>query len=237
MPTPTRTQLAALNNAAWCDAVCASHGIPGDFQTSAWICNRPTPRFYPNIVTLTPDDDTPQQSLVRTLRASLTGPWAVKDSFDRLDLTALGFAELFKAEWIWRDPATPLPPGDGYDWSCVADIDELTAWEKAWNGNETPDERTFLPALLASPDVAMIAARHEHRIVGGVIANQTGDVVGLSNLFVAAEAATDGWAGAVAAVTRAFPGLAIVGYEGGDDLVRSEAVGFERIGQLRVWGC
>jgi hypothetical protein len=32
-----------------------------------------------------------------------------------------------------------------------------------------------------------------------------------------------------------FPGRALVGYESGDELIRAERHGFERIGRLRVW--
>jgi hypothetical protein len=43
------------------------------------------------------------------------------------------------------------------------------------------------------------------------------------------------WPGAVAAISREFPTLPIVGYERGDDLRAAAEAGFEAIGRLRVW--
>jgi hypothetical protein len=88
---------------------------------------------------------------------------------------------------------------------------------------------------LADETIAFIAAYRQGQIVAGVIANRTGEVVGLSNLFVPGEAKTMFWAGCVAGVMAAFPGLPVVGYERGDDLAIAQTLGFESLGPLRVW--
>ena len=231
-----RTRLAAHNNAVWCDTVSATHGTPGTFTDAAWFCEHATPPFYPNVVTLTPDDTDGQRQVVERLIGRVPDFWAVKDSFAVLDIHALGFMPVFEAQWIWRDADAPLPSDDAMlRWSPVADADDLQTWHVAWNGDQPSDDEIFLPRLLADPSVKILAARRDKRIVGGVIANRTGDVVGLSNLFVAHDAETNVWAGAVATIAGLFPGLPIVGYERDDDLRLAEANGFERCGALRIW--
>src|SRR5206468_3475498 len=95
--------------------------------------------------------------------------------------------------------------------------------------------RIFLPALLADADVVIIAAYRDQRMVAGVIANRTGDLVGVSNLFVPPEEGEPFRAGCVARVRDAFPGLPLVGYEAGRDLAALRALGFDVLGPLRVW--
>jgi hypothetical protein len=32
-----RVELAARNNAVWCDTVCRAHGVPGEFLNGIWV--------------------------------------------------------------------------------------------------------------------------------------------------------------------------------------------------------
>src|SRR4029450_12896509 len=83
------TTAAAHNNARWCDAVCRAHGRPGTFLPHAWVNAEPVPRFYPNVVTLAHDETAlaEQRSTVDILaKSNPPGRWAVKDSFNKLDL-------------------------------------------------------------------------------------------------------------------------------------------------------
>lgn len=43
------------------------------------------------------------------------------------------------------------------------------------------------------------------------------------------------WAGCVAAVMEAFPGLPLVGYERDEELALVQTLGFKTVGPLRVW--
>ena len=233
-----RTVAAARNNALWCDAVCRAHGRPGELLDTIWVCRHPTPPFYPNAVTLTPERGVAQLAVLRELRADLAPAWAVKDSFAGLDLTPLGFRCLFDARWIWR-PVSISSPALTSDavWRTVATAAALDAWEQAWNGSSAGESpvRIFVPDLLADPDITIIGAYQDTRIVAGVIANRSGDVVGMSNVFVRAAAAEEMWAGCIAAVMAAFPQLPVVGYEGGEELILAQRHGFEVAGPLRVW--
>jgi hypothetical protein len=230
---------AVRNNALWCDTVCRAHGSPGLFEAGLWWNPRPAPRFYPNLVTLAAGG-APLPRLGAVCAQVGAGPgWGLKDSYAALDLAGLGFRPLFDAAWIGL-PAGQRQPGAGaadLEWRRVARPDELAAWEAAWDGvpEVAPQERVFPPALLDDPEVALLAAVRDGRIVGGAVANRTGAVVGVSNVFARGDAGEGWWAEVAAAARRVFPGLALVGYERGDDLDQALGAGFREIGQLRVW--
>jgi hypothetical protein len=73
---------AVLNNARWCDAVCRSHGYPGEFTGRLWTSVGHALPFYPNAITLSPDVTAAEA----TASQDRSRPFAVKDSFARLDL-------------------------------------------------------------------------------------------------------------------------------------------------------
>jgi len=240
----SKVQQAAHNNALWCHTVCRAHGIPGEFQNHLWLNRHRVPRFYPNIVTLSGVEGlAEQQAAIQALIAEgKLDSFAVKDSFCTLDLAPLGFHLLFEATWLWRAP-TPLESiaeMNGIQWANVQQPAELAHWETAWNGlaadSATLPEHIFPASLLDDEDLVFIAAYRERQIVAGAIANRTGEVVGLSNVFAPPREVGDFWAGCVTAAGRAFPGLPLVGYERGEELIMACERGFEDLGPLRVWG-
>jgi hypothetical protein len=87
---------AVINNARWCDAVCRSHGYPGEFTGRLWISAGHTLPYYPNAITLSPDVTAAEA----TASQDLSRPFAIKDSFARLDLAPRGLTPLFDATWI-----------------------------------------------------------------------------------------------------------------------------------------
>lgn len=235
---------AAANNAFWCDAVCRAHGLPGEVHDGLWLNRHRVPRFYPNAVTLSESQETATQLwlIQDLLAAELPGDTTVKDSFCTLDLAPLGFDVLFEATWLWRSPSDPRPAGalDEISWAVVRDEGELAKWERAWNGISTAGRfvlppRIFLPSLLADRDVVFVAAHQGAQIVAGAIANRTGDIVGMSNVFAPDDQATLFWAGCLSQVLDIFPGLPLVDYESGRDLDIALSLGFEALAPLRVW--
>jgi hypothetical protein len=242
--TLSREVQVAHNNAKWCHAVCRAHGIPGEFRDSLWLNRRPVPRFYSNAITLSKTEGASEQlDLIQALlREGTLCNFSVKDSFCTLNLAPLGFQILFEATWLWRKPSRPKPTAvaTGIDWIIVQDSSELARWEAAWNGLSANDpspqpDRIFLPSLLTEQDVIFIGAYQDRRIVAGGIANRTGEVVGVSNVFVLTEDALPYWAGCVTAIMEVFPGRPLVGYERGNELAIAQQLGFEASESLRVW--
>ncbi len=238
----SRLELALANNLQWYDSVCGAHGVPGAIEGTCWSNPHVVPRFYSNLITLDERSGEAQRAAIQALLEREIAPeWSVKDSFAALDLHDLDFHKLFDASWIWR-AAKAAPPEDNGElvWSAVNGARELEAWEAAWsdhdaNARSGAQPRLFLPELLNDRNIAFLAGRRGHPIAAVAIANRTGDVVGLSNVFAPGGATETCWAGCVRAVQSRFPGLPMVGYERGDDLSAAQGVGFESIGPLTVW--
>ncbi|QNP63193.1 hypothetical protein [Streptomyces genisteinicus] len=234
MTRDDRVELAARNNARWCHTMCLAHGTSGSFAPDAWTSARRTPPLYPDAVTLTRGASA-ADLLARTDTAA---PGAsVKDSFAALDLGPAGFEVLFEARWLHRPadgPARPAPAGSR--WERVATARELAVWADAWDGGEGL-AGLFRPELLRDADTAVLTARGPSGApVAGAVVTADGTAAGVSNLFTADGADPDAaWAGCLAAVSRMWPGVPVVGYEHGDDLAAATRHGLVPVGPLRVW--
>jgi hypothetical protein len=230
---------AARNNAEWCDAVCCAYGVPGEIFDDLWMNLHPTPPFYPNAVTLTENGSEIQTEHIRELlKSGITADIGIKDSFCSLDLAPLGFVVWFTAEWLYRHASLAAPdiPLDGVVWRKIESETDLIEWEAAWNNDNNEPIHIFKSSLLADKNIAFFAAYNNQCIVAGGIANKTGDVVGISNIFTPKDAAQDFWASFTRVVMEAFPGFSLVGYERDLELELAHNVGFQSIGPLRVWG-
>ncbi|HRK31229.1 MAG TPA: hypothetical protein PLD59_09135 [Tepidisphaeraceae bacterium] len=239
--TLTREEHAARNNAQWCNTVCAAHGSPGEFHPAAWINRDVIPRFHSHaVVTARRSADAVLRLVDELLSAHPPRFGGLKDSFCEIDLSSRGFSALFEANWIWRDPSAPLPSVDASDdvaWHTIETDSALAEWERAWASGDPPGDRhprQFPPSLLSCSDHRFIGGYCAGKVVAGAIANRTGEVVGISNVFQTINPATC-WRGAMRFIENEFPGLPIVGYERGNDLLIAQAAGFEVQGMLRVW--
>src|ERR1700722_8120221 len=84
-------------------------GLQASSTTTFGFNRHTTPRFYPNAVTLSSSQSTRQYEIIRALiKMGIPGDWAVKDSFDTLDLASGGFHEVIRGEWIHR-PTSEIP--------------------------------------------------------------------------------------------------------------------------------
>jgi hypothetical protein len=234
------TALAAYNNALWCDAVCRAHDRPGEFHETLWFTRLGAPRFYPDAVTLGGVEAAPAQTeaIAALVGSTRQREWSVKDSFRSLDLKPLGFEPLFDAEWVAL--SEPLPDVDQTEYrsTIVTSTAGLIAWERSWAGEEinaaaASRPSAFMPRLLADRNIVFISIEGANGIVGGGILNRGAEVVGLSNLFGSASDVV--WRRLVATAGQIFPGLPLVGYEGGGELAAARRAGFATVGPLKVW--
>ena len=247
----TRTELAALNNAVWCDTVCRAHGAVGEFAGAVWRNPGKSPPFYPNLVTLRGTGADAALEPLRQLMVLLPGAgWGVKDSFCTLALDTLGFERVVDASWIWREPALPRVtwPASEWRWTSIDTPTRLAEWEARWRGDapaaaaaaaaaaaDAPQSAQFPAALLADPAVCFVAAHRGAALVAGCILNRSEGVLGVSNVFAPAGLDEVAWAGLVAHASAAFPAVPLVGWERGPGLDAAVASGFEPIGPLAVW--
>lgn len=228
-------QECVLNNVDWYRSISRAHGLASAVEDGVWTCRVSMPPYHSNAVTVSRTGVDGQLAVVRDLTDALEGPFTVKDSHSVLDLAPLGFRILFDAEWIRLAPGA-VCAGDAEGWRRLVTPDDLRRFEDAWRAHGSPTTSpVFVPALLADESVAVLAAEREGEIVAGVAANRSERAVGLSNFFAAGPSPDADFAGAVAALRRSSPGVAVVGYEGGESLARALLEGFRAVGVLRIW--
>ena len=244
MDAEEQVKRAVHNNAQWCDAICRGHKVPGEFHGTYWINHGNVPPYTSKLITLAgPKHAAIQLAAIRSLvTAESKAFFSVKDAFQCLDLAPLGFGVLFDATWIYWTPgrALPVDPAQGLKWSVVRNSAELADWEHVWRAspvNVAVDgrPRVFAPGLLEEPGLHFLAGKRGDAIVASGAVNRTGDVVGLSNVFSAFARVGPLFPGCVRLVQELYPGIPIVGYERGDNLVAAERAGFARVHGLTVW--
>jgi hypothetical protein len=231
---------AALNNAAWCDAMARAHRRPGVFSPTIWSNRHAMPRFYPNLVTLEPA--TEPSTLLGHIRdlidAGLPNGWSVKDSFCQLDLKSVGFTMLFEATWIHLPTPQSRSIAEKPDvvWRRIEMPEDLVEWEIAWAGGAPMNEPAiFLPPLLAERTHHVIAGYQNGRIVAGCIASEAADVMGITNLFLPNLDQQAYRSDCMAAAIQLSPALPLVSYDQEDECLAMQDVGFECLGPLRVF--
>jgi hypothetical protein len=239
-----RVELAALNNACWCQAVCAAHGAGGAIGRDVWLTPHSPPPFHSRLVTIAAElGRDALDARLRELTSSARSPdWTIKDSHAAFDLGPAGWDELFSANWIWREPRLDHAVLEAPVVRLMATPDRLR-WEAGWHGlaedgKAAPELpwRQFPDAVWDDPAHAFLGRMDQHgNIVAGAIANRSPGVVGLSNLFVRSGDPAQAWVELADAAAAAFPGRPLVGYERGDDLAWARTAGFEDLGRLRVW--
>ena len=230
-----RLRLAIANNAFWCDLVCGLHGGQGLFGEGFWSNPGPSPRGYPNLITLSPGDAEGQIARIAQLDGDLDAGWGVKDSFAALDLAPQGFELAIDGRWVGWNPG-PWPADPEVEWLRIASDDGLAAWEVAWRGlGAAARRRIFLDDLLSAEGVAVFAGVKAGRIVAGCIANRAAGAVGLSNLFVIDDQLARLRRGCLGLVSDFGAGLPVVGWEPVDDMADPSQPAHQILGSLRVW--
>jgi hypothetical protein len=239
----THARIAALNNAVWCNAVCAAHGPAGRFAPGWWSRDQPSPPFYPNLITLDPDV-APTAAIAEVQRLGdlpSLGRFAVKDSFGRLDLSARAFTPLFDAHWLWLADALPATDTGPLRWAVVRDAPALAAWEAAWRQQQEPIEglggspRIFAEGLLREPAVSFLAGYADGTLTAGTAITRSHSVAGLACSFGAGLEPVELQRTLARRAQALFPGTPLVGYESGQALRDARAAGYRQGAALRVW--
>lgn len=232
-----RAVLAAANNAVWCDAVCRARGGATTFAGGIWHHADPSPPYFPSAVTLTRDAQA-DEVLLALRDVPGNASLGVKDSFCRLDLSGAGFKQLFEARWLWREAEAGPSSVARLRWTRVDTPTLLAAWTAAWwpdPGHAPPTPAVFGTSLLVDPVVQLHAGFDGTRLVAGCAVTLSDDVAGLSCCFFPPAQATWLRAELLGVVQRAHPGLALVGYDRGEELHALRSLGFIEAGSLRVW--
>lgn len=237
-------QAALGSSLHWYETMCRAHLTPGERHPAYWIHRGTVPPYHSSFITLaaTSDASTQLEAIRGLIDAAPQRGFSIKDSFQCLDLAALGFRELFRATWIFRSAELVAPVDEsGLAWSPVRERDELALWERTWRsmpGNADVRDRAaavFPPALLDDADFCCLLGRRGDVPVATAAINRTSESVGLWNVFSVTEDERAVFAGAATAAMRHFPGLPLVDYEQGASLSAALALGFEAVHGLTVW--
>ena len=220
-------QEAITNNAVWCNAIAQSHGIVTDWREGVWFSEQPMPPFYPNLITL--HNDASVDEHISAIESVVPVGWSIKDSYKALALSHRGFKAAFEAVWYC------LLPNQGHIWSktsrpaikSVREHDALNRWVTAW-GDST---EIFHPKLLENHEVDLIYSERDGVITGGLATNLSGKSVGISNAFGQPADILD----CIHSISKAYPDRGIVGYGSKAEMATLAKVGFQELGELRVW--
>lgn len=238
MQGPT-IQAAALNNAVWCDAVCAAGGSVTEFNDGLWRSHRPGPPYFPSVVSLSPAMGLAAVERALPQSGGVSVQVAVKDSFSDLDLSPIGFTKLFDACWIWREPGPAETRATQLTWRRIVSHGSLRAWEAGWwpEGPVDADHQwIFRPAaLLGRSDIAFLSGHVGDELVAGAAVTQTGAFIGLTCSFFPPTQRVSLHQELLTVLDAWYPSRPVLGYESGDDLAESKALGFRELGPLRVW--
>lgn len=215
---------AVLNNIAWCQIVCVTHGIVGVSKENIWGLHSKAPTFYPEVITSN------KYATIEEIKYFIENGKvsSIKDSYANLDLTPLDFDILFEAEWMVHAPVfdfDPIPT----NWRIVSTEKDLKKWTDA-----SGLENVIKSELLKQQDVKIFICETKDGI-SGFIANLSEDVVGISNVFSMGYEEKKLWRDIPKIISREFPELSMVGYEHNSSLIVAKSSGWKAIGPLRVW--
>src|SRR5258708_36090364 len=102
------------------------------------------------------------------------------------------------------------------------------AWERV------KESEAFRPALFDDENFAMFAGRRDGAIVAGGTLYRAENVVGLSNVVAEPTDAVAVFRDLGSLAANTFPGLALGGYESGNELKAAQGAGFGEGAELRT---
>ena len=195
------------------------------------MCERETPQYYPNVVTVDPaaDPRLQEEFIADFLRSHPSFDVSVKDSFANLDLRPFGMAPLFDARWLVRPGQVEHMVDPTPQWRRIDDEPQLAAWEAAWRGAGPRGARVFRQSLLRDPCAIVLGGFGDDDTVrAGGIAYDAAGALGITNVFGSRQQF-------IRALSLMYPGRRMVCYEAGDGILSAVRLGFQVLGPLRVW--
>jgi GNAT superfamily N-acetyltransferase len=247
------TRSMALNLCNWMESSVRWFGVESYSTPALWWRRPGGSGIYLGAVII--DGERPDTELFSDLNA-VKDAWQsnelhLYDCWGRYDLSQWGFVQQWKNPWYLR-PAAPRPaslmPG-GYSIERVTTAGGLAEFEWAsWVGFEEPDATpeiafhgreafTWHPKeTVADPGMHYLVARHEGKVVAGVIAHVTEDMVGIYGLSTLPEFRRRGYARAlVHAAVALRPDLPASVYPDPPSVPIYTDIGFVRAGEIAVW--
>lgn len=217
-----RLRAAVDASACWYNELSALHAIGHRTADGIWSSLGPPPPLHSAAKSVQP-----WATSERALGAvAAYEHCSIADSFGTLSLP--GFDVLFEARWLFREQVAPMRSQLPAGWAPIrtaADLQEWTAHHDTTG--------VLLPGLLNRPGFTVLGRRQE-QLQAGAILHACGGVVSLSNVWTA-PGVDPGWRELVEVAQAIHPGIAIVGYEHGDDLGYARAADFVDIGPQLVW--
>jgi hypothetical protein len=218
-----RLRAAVDASVCWYEEMFAVHGLAHRVVDGMWLALGRPPALHSAAKSVQP-----WASSERALSGvAAFEHCSIADSFATLNLP--GFELLFHARWLFREPPPPsrgrLPAG----WAPVRSPSELAAWTAQHDTTEV-----LLPTLLNRPGITVLARRSEDRLQAGAVLHACSGLVSLSNVWTAPGQQPD-WRALVHLVAAMHPGLALTGYEHGEDLSHAQEAGFTDVGPHLVW--
>ena len=232
-----KLQTAINNNHGLYQAIFNHHGVHLHIQEDIAYTEKKVPPLYSNLVTRSKGwrPDHHFTTIDGNYESENWSEWSVKDSFQALNLSRYGFEKLLDAQWIYlgRNNFTPVEPSR-LQYGLIKTMEDLSSWRLAWNLDVALGKGIFNEKLLDDPKIHFVAGYDEESIVSGCLVNETDDVLGISNFF-SPDKAILYWSDVITFLGALFRHKDIVGYER-DSLVNELVpLGFEGIGNLRVW--
>jgi hypothetical protein len=218
-----RLRAAVDASVSWYEELFAVHGVDHTVADGIWCALGPPPPLHSAAKSVHPG-----ASSDRALAAAAAFEHcSIADSFASLKLP--GFELLFQARWLFHDPPASYTSRPPLGWEPVRSAAELAVWTA-----QHDTTGVLLPAVLTRPGFTVFGRRSTDGFQAGAVLHACSGVVSLSNVWAAPGQDAE-WPSLVRLVAAVHPGLAVTGYERGDDLVQARDAGFSDVGPHLVW--